>query len=111
MSEDQQTWLRRFTQEDMLASGLRMALSAAGPFGAVLAEFATQFVPQQRLDRMQNFIEQLNERLRDLEDGFRERVKLKLRLAALTEEVTLAAVRTPSDERRRDLAAVFEKRL
>jgi hypothetical protein len=57
--EDQQTRLRRFTQEDMLASGIRMALSATGPFGVVLAEFATQLVPQQRLDRMQDFVTRL----------------------------------------------------
>jgi hypothetical protein len=47
MFEDQRSdLLRRFTQEDMFASGVRVALSALGPFGDVIGEFLTQFVPR-----------------------------------------------------------------
>ena len=106
MVGDQRNWLRRFAQEDMLASGLRMALSAAGPFGAVIAEFVTHLVPQQRVDRLENFVEQLNQKFLGLHDEFRERVRSSAPFAVLTEEATLAAVRTASDERRSDLAAL-----
>jgi hypothetical protein len=68
-------WIRRFTQVDMLAAGLRMAPGSLGSFGAILAEFTTQFVPMQRLDRIQDFVEQLNERLSGLEVQFRERIE------------------------------------
>ena len=106
MSE-QQDWLRRFTQEDMLASGLRMALSAAGPLGAVVSEFVTQLVPQQRVDRLEHFVEQLNQKFLGLHDELRERVQSSAPFAVLTEETTLAAVRTESAERRSDLAALL----
>lgn len=66
--------LRKFTQQDLLASGLRVALSAAGPFGVIVGEFLTQFVPAQRLDRLQQFVDCLAERLGGLESVFRERV-------------------------------------
>jgi hypothetical protein len=49
--------LRRFTQEDMLASGIRVALGAIGPVGTMVGEFLTQFVPAQRVDRLQHFVE------------------------------------------------------
>lgn len=107
MADEQQSWLRRFTQEDMLASGLRMALSAAGPLGAVVSEFVTQLVPQQRVDRLENFVERLNQRFVGLRDEFHERVQSSAPFAVLTEEATLAAVRTASDERRGDLAALL----
>ena len=67
--------LRRFTQEDMLAKGLRVALGTLGPVGVVLGDFLTEFVPQQRMDRLQDFTEQLQARVGDLEEQF------KLRLA------------------------------
>jgi len=81
-------WLRRFTQEDMLASGLRVALASVGPVGVIVAEFATQLVPRQHLDRLQNFSEQLNERLAGLEDEFRERLSSSAAFATLTEEAS-----------------------
>jgi hypothetical protein len=96
--------LRKVTQEDLLASGLRVALSAAGPLGAVVGEFLTQFVPAQRLDRLQQFVERLSERLGELESSFRERVHGSPAFAALVEEAAVSAVRTASYEHRRDLA-------
>lgn len=96
--------LRKYAQEDLLVSGLRVALSAAGPFGAIVGEFLTQFVPAQRLDRLQQFVECVSERLGALESSFRERIHSSPAFAALVEEAAVSAVRTPSDEHRRDLA-------
>jgi len=96
--------LREFAQEDLLVSGLRVALSAAGPLGAIVGEFLTQFVPAQRLDRLQQFVECLSERLGELESSFRERIHSSPAFAAVVEEAAVSAVRTLSDEHRRDLA-------
>jgi hypothetical protein len=106
MFRDQSTTqpLKKMEQEDLLASGLRLALSAAGPFGAIVAEFLTQFVPNQRVDRLQQFVECLSERLGGLESSFQERISKSSAFAALVEEGAVSAVKTASDEHRRDLA-------
>lgn len=98
-------WLDRFTAEDGAASSVRIALASAGPMGAIVAEFITQFIPNQRLDRLQDFTEQLANRLTGLESAFQERIRESAAYASLVEEASLAAVRTPSRERRYDLAA------
>lgn len=111
LEEPRASWLRRFTQEDMAAASMRMALSAAGPLGALVAEFATQFIPRQRIDRLQEFVEELNERMAGYEEQFRERLAGSVPFAALAEEATLAAVRSPEQARRRDLAALLRNGL
>jgi hypothetical protein len=64
-------------------------------------------VPRQRADRLHEFVEFLNERHAESEGAFEERLKSSPAFAALTEEVSVAAVRTPSSERRRDLAELL----
>ena len=81
--EKQPDWLRRFTQEDMLAIGMRTALGTLGPFGAIVGEFVTQFVPRQRLDRLNDFVEQMHQRLSSLEEDFAARIKSSAPYAAL----------------------------
>ena len=98
--ERQPDWLRRFTQEDMVALGMRTALATLGPFGAFFGDFLTQFVPNQRLDRLQDFVEKMHERLSSFEAPFSSRVASSEAYASLVEEVTVQAVRTPSDDRR-----------
>src|SRR5262249_3588788 len=99
--------LRRLTQADMFASGVRVALSAWVPFGGIIGEFVTQLVPRRRLDRLQGFIEGLNERVGSLEDEFRARLVQSPAYSAPLEEACLAAVRSPSDRRRTELAEVL----
>lgn len=99
--------LRRFTQEDLAASTIRVALGLAGPLGSIMAEFLTQFVPQQRLDRLQDFVEQLDAQLGDLREEFRAKQQTSAGYSALVEQATSAAVQTPSADRRRDLAALL----
>jgi hypothetical protein len=97
-------WLRRFSSEDVAAIGIRTGLAAAGPLGAIVAEFITQFVPNQRLDRLSDFTEQLAERLTGLETAFQARIGESAAYASLVEQATLAAVRAADRNRRRDLA-------
>jgi len=107
MFEERIEWVRRFTQEDLLASALKSALALTGPFGGVIGEFLTQFIPQQRLDRLHDWVEQLNDRLKGLEAGFERRLQESAAYSALAEQAAVAAVQTPSHERRRDLAELL----
>lgn len=99
--------LRRYTQEDLLASTVRVALAAAGPIGAIVGEFLTQFTPSQRLDRLQNFTERLAARLEGLEEQFKARLTSSQSFAVLAEEVSQAAVHSASDHTRDDLSALL----
>lgn len=106
-NEKSQSWLRQYTQEDMAVSFLRVGLSAAGPVGAIIGEFATQLVPKQRMDRLEEFSEFLQERLGSLEEQFKARLQESAGYSALAEDVTMAAVRTASSPRRQELAALL----
>jgi len=111
LDNDIRDLLRKYDQQDMLASILRTALAVAVPFGGVLNEFVTHFIPAQRVSRLVEFAEKLYERLAGLEEEFREYVKSSPGFAVLTEEAILAAVRTGSSERRRDLAELLKSGL
>jgi hypothetical protein len=104
---DSSDLVRRYSQEDYLAATIRVTLGLTGGVGLFLGEFLTQFVPGQRLDRLQEFVEQLDERLKGLEEQFKTRAYSSSAFSALVEEASLAAVRTPSIERRRDLAELL----
>ena len=100
---------RAITQADILSTAVRVTLSSAlpGPLGALVSEFVTQFIPQQRQDRLQQFVEELNEKFEGLQAEMRARLEASQGFAVLTEEVCLSAVRTQSNDRRRALAALL----
>lgn len=109
MGEDQVVaQLRRFSQQDWLATSIRTTLSLTGPIGALFGEFLTQFVPGQRLDRLQDYVERLGERLIGLEEQMQQRTESSPAYAHLVEQATVAAVQTASGERRRDLAELLK---
>ena len=68
-------------------------------------------LPAQRLDRLQDYVEQLGQRLIGLEEAFQERLRSSAGYSALAEEASLVAVRSPSSERRRNLAALLHNGL
>ncbi len=107
MADGELAFVRKFTQGDLAASTIRATLAVAGPLGAIVSEFLTQFVPDQRLDRLQEFTEILGERLSGVEKQFESRLDLSAGYAALAEETFVAAVRSPHQQRRRDLAHVL----
>ncbi len=102
----QATLLPASVSRILLAAGIKGFCGLLGPFGAIAGEFLTQFVPRQRLDRLQDFIEQLNDEVGALRDRFEARLQ-EPPFASLTEESFVAAVQTPSDVRRRELAALL----
>lgn len=106
--EPKRDLLRKITQDDAIASGLRTTLGLLGPFGVITGEFLTQFVPQQRIDRLRDFVEQLDVRLKGLEEQFKERLHHSPAYASLFEESNLSAIRSANPERRRDLASLLK---
>lgn len=95
--------LRPTTQADILAGSLRASLALLGPAGVLFGEFLTHFVPNQRLDRLTDYVEILGDRLDDLQ-AFQTRIESSAAFAAVVEEATVAAVQSPESQRRRDLA-------
>lgn len=98
-NERNQDLARKYSQEDFGASLLRVGLASLGPLGAVVGEFATPMVPRQRVDRLGDFCERLEERLRDSEE-FRAGLETRPGFGALFEQATRAAVTTPSAQKR-----------
>jgi hypothetical protein len=101
---------RQFSQQDLLAVGIKGFCGLLGPLGGVVGEFVTQFVPEQRLDRLANMVEQLDEQLGGLREEFKARLHQPT-FAALTEDAFVSAVQTPSDARRRQLASLLRNGL
>lgn len=110
-NESESELLRRYNQQDLLAGAVRTGLSLLGPVGAIAAEFITEFVPQQRLDRLHDFVEKLGARLVGLEEQFKTRLASDAGFAALTEQATLSAVRAASGQHRSDLAELLKQGL
>lgn len=98
---------RKPIHDDVLAAKLRSALTLVGPAGTILAEFLTEFVPDQRLQRLQDFAERLGERITGMEKTLTARLKDSAAYAGLAEDVSVAAVRSISPERRTDLAELL----
>ena len=107
LKEPQDKWLDSIDQQDILAKSVRVGLSLCGPVGAIVGEFITQFVPRQRLDRLQHFTEVLGQRLDNCEEQLRQRISESASFAALVEETSVTAVRSASATRREDLAALL----
>jgi len=99
---------RKYTQQDLLAATIRVGLSLTGPLGAIAAEFITEFIPQQRIDRLTDFVEKLAEVLKESDEQFKERLSSSNGFAALAEQVAVSAVRTASTDHRADLAELLK---
>ena len=107
MASDREGWIEDVpNQQDILVKAIRVGLSFCGPVGALLGEVITEFIPAQRIDRLQDFSERLKEQIDDL-NAFKTKFESSTGFAALVEGVTLAAIRTPSPDRREQLAALL----
>jgi hypothetical protein len=99
---------RRYAQSDLLATAIRTGLSVAGPVGAIVGEFITEFVPARRVDRLHDWIEKLDDRLKGVEEEFKQRLASSNDFAALAEQAAVSAVRTGSSDHRADLAHLLK---
>ncbi len=89
---------------DYVTAAIKGGLGVVPFVGSALAEAFTVVIPNQRMDRFQKFICELNERIKTLEETqLRERLKNPERLEFLSAGTILAS-RAVSDERRAYLA-------
>lgn len=102
-------WIKSHDPQDALAQSIRMGLSIV-PLGGILAEFLTQFVPGQRMDRLQEYVEILAEVVADVQE-FHRRLSTSPGFAAVTEQAAVAAAQAPSSQRRRELAELIKSGL
>lgn len=93
--------------EDYLVSLNRSIVSLAPNVGPVLAEAFTLFIPNQRVDRISDFVVQMDARLRHLEEAdVRSRVKKYL---PLIEEGFFKAARAATADRRSRIANLISR--
>lgn len=96
---------------DYVASGVRSALGAVPFAGSLLSEIAGTIIPNQRIDRIADFAEKLEERIRDLEeDAVRSHLDDE-EFTDLVEEGLRQAARATTEERRAYLASLIAKSL
>lgn len=90
----QKRWVDKTSLGDIVAIASKAALSLRWPTWAPVWDFLVTFIPNQRIDRVQDFMESIAERVDDVE-AFKTRVENSPTYACLFEEATALAVRTP----------------
>lgn len=93
---------------DHAVSAWSAALESVPAVGSIIAEVVRNIVPNQRQDRISDFVTALDDELGTLQQDVLE---LKMRtqgFADLFREAAYQAAATPSDERRRRLAALLK---
>jgi hypothetical protein len=92
---------------DYVASVARAALGAVPFAGSLLAEIAGTIVPNQRIERIVLFAQELEKRLSGLEQGLVRSQLSNENFTDLIEESLRQAARSVSDERRAYIAALI----
>jgi hypothetical protein len=96
---------------DLVTAGLKSIVGAIPLVGALVSEIVGSVIPNQRLDRMADFVADLGEKLQDLsEEQVRQQMWLEENVD-LFEESVIQAARAMSPERRRQIAALFKNGL
>lgn len=96
---------------DLVAAGLRSIVGAIPMVGPLVSEIVGEVIPNQRLDRIAEFVEDLGEKFKGLSEE-----QLRLRMLQeesidLLEESIFQAARALSPERRTQIAALFKNSL
>jgi hypothetical protein len=93
---------------DLVTAGLKSVVGAIPVVGAAVSEIIGAVIPNQRLDRMAEFVTDLSDKLKELsEEQVRQRM-LQNENVDLFEESLIQAARAFSPERRRQIAALFK---
>ena len=92
---------------DHLTALVRGAVGAVPMFGPLLAEVITVTIPNQRIDRVVKFSEELERRLREVEECLLESKLKEDDFTDLVEEGVRQAARSLSDERRTYIANII----
>jgi hypothetical protein len=92
------------TTDRLVAVG-RSIVSAIPGAGGLLAEIITEVIPNQRIDRVEQYLRFLANRLWNLEKSISPEVMKEAESIALIEEGAIQAARSISEERRRYIAS------
>jgi len=96
---------------DYVASAAKAALGAIPFVGSLLIEIAGNIIPNQRIERIGKFAQELESRLSGIEQQFVQSQLANENFTDLTEEGLRQAARSVSDERRRYIAALIANSL
>jgi hypothetical protein len=96
---------------DYVASAARAVLGMVPFAGSLLVELADVIIPNQRIDRIAKFAENLNEELSGLDEKFVRSQLTNENFAGLLEEALRQAARSVTDERREYIASLVAESL
>lgn len=96
---------------DLLTSATKSIVGAAPFIGPLLSELVDNLIPNQRIDRLTKFINQLDNKLANLEKEFIEEALKNEVFTDLLEEGLKQSVRALSEERRNYIASIIENSL
>lgn len=111
MSEEGERTDLQPNSQDYVASAAKAALGAVPFVGSLLSELAGTVIPNQRVDRVVKFAEQLERRLNDVQRDLIQASILDERFGELLEEALRQSSRSLSDQRREYLAALVQNSL
>ena len=96
---------------DLLVSTAKSIVGVAPFIGPLLSELVGTLIPNQRIDRLTKFVEELDKRLSGIEKEFLEEEIKNEECSDLFEEGFRQASRALSDERRRYIASIIANSL
>lgn len=94
------------SKSDLIASALKSVAGAVPIFGALLAEIIDNTIPNQRIDRLTRYVEQLEHKLSVAEKNIIEDNLKKQECIALIEQGFIHASQATTDERRKYIASI-----
>jgi hypothetical protein len=111
MGDDKKLPARRGTWQDADTALLKGAIGSIPVVGSILGELVGLILPDQRIDRLEDFVRRLAERLDSLDpEALREQFR-DPESVDLFEEGAVQSVRAVSDERRAYIASVVSEGL
>lgn len=94
------------TKSDLAVAGARAGLGLIPWLGPTLAELVSQFIPNQRIERIESYLRLLDKKLSTLSEQEQRDRTLTADAAELIEEGGFQAARAITDTRREQLASV-----
>jgi len=111
MGEDKKLPARRGTWQDADTALLKGAIGSIPIVGSILSELVGLIIPDQRIDRLEDFVRRLAERLDSLDpEALREQFR-NPESVDLFEEGAVQSVRAVSEERREYIASIVSEGL
>jgi hypothetical protein len=92
------------TKRDLLVSGLKGAVGAIPGVGSIISEIVGKIIPEQRIQRLEDYVRYLNDRLQNVDSQILEAHVNEAENVDLFEDGAMQSVRALSDTRRVQIA-------